>query len=110
MSFWGSSGLATLQGLVLLALGLVALALQIYALADAVRQRADGFVAAGKQTKQIWLIILGVAVAIGFVTITNPLNFFDLIAFVAAAVYLADVRPAVGGTRGGGGRTGYGPW
>ncbi len=51
-------------------------------------------------------MLLGVAVAIGFVTIFNPLSIFGLLAFVGAAVYLADVRPAlrqvrgIGGTRG----------
>ena len=70
--------------------------------------------AAGKQTKQRWLIILGVAAAIGFVSLLNPLNIFNLIAFVAAAVYLVDVRPALRQITGkGGGRTQsgpYGPW
>jgi hypothetical protein len=54
-----------------------------------------------------------VAAAIGFVSLLNPLNIFNLIAFVAAAVYLVDVRPAlrqVSG-RGGGSQSGpYGPW
>ncbi len=114
MSFFGSSGIATLQGLIMLALGLLAFGLQVFALVDAIRQRAGAFVAAGKQTKQRWLIFLGVATAIGFVSLGSalggPLNIFNLIAVVAAAVYLTDVRPAVRGMTGGRGSGPYGPW
>lgn len=103
------SGLAGAQGLVLLVLGLVALGLQGFALIDAIRQRSDAFTAAGKLTKKLWTIILGVAVALGFVSLQGPLNIFNLLAVVAAGVYLADVRPALRGVTGGG--TGpYGPW
>lgn len=105
------SGISTLQGLVMLALGLLAFGMAVFALVDVARQRADAFSAAGKQTKQIWLIILGVATAIAFVSIFAPLNVFNLIAVVASGVYLADVRPAVSAYRGRGGTSGpYGPW
>ena len=59
----------------------------------------------------LWLAVLGVAVAVGFVT--SVLSMFRIVAFVAAAVYLADVRPALAQVtgRGGRGRQGpYGPW
>jgi len=100
----------SVQSFVLLALGLSALGMQVYALVDGLRARPERFVAAGKQTKQVWVIILIVSVAIGFVSFRYPLNLFSLIAVVAAAVYLVDVRPAVRGA--GGGRSGgpYGPW
>ncbi len=100
------------QSLVLFVLGVAALAAEVFALVDAIRHRPDAFVAAGKRTKDFWLAILGVATAIGFVLVTNVLNLFGLIAFGAAAVYLADVRPALQQVSGrGGGRTGpYGPW
>jgi len=102
----------TLQGLLTLALGVLALGVQVFALVDALRQRTDAFTAAGKLTKPLWLTILGVATAIGLIFVRNPFNIFALIAFVAAAVYLADVRPAVRGITGGGrGNSGpYGPW
>lgn len=96
------------QGLVLQLLGWGALALMAFALVDAARQRADAFTAAGKQTKQRWLIILGVAVAIGFVSVFGPLNIFNLIAIVAASVYLADVKPALRAVTGRGGSSS--PW
>jgi uncharacterized membrane protein YoaK (UPF0700 family) len=108
------SAVGSAQSLVMLVLGVLAFVAQIVAIGDAVRHRSDAFVAASKQTKQRWLIILGVAAAIGFVSLLNPLNIFNLIAFVAAAVYLVDVRPAlrqVSGRGGGSTNSGpYGPW
>src|SRR5690349_12490455 len=107
------SAVGSAQYLVFLALGLLAFIAQIVALIDALRHRPDAFVAAGKQTKQRWLIILGVAVAVGFISLPigpvnlGALNLLNLIAFVAAAVYLVDVRPALRQVSGrGGGRQG----
>lgn len=80
------------------ALGLAALALQAFSLFDALRVRKDAFPATSNQTKTIWLALLGVATAIGVVSLPNflnPLNMFNLIAVVIAGVYLARVRPAV---------------
>jgi hypothetical protein len=108
------SAVGSAQSLVMLVLGVLAFVAQVVAIVDAARHRADAFVAASKQTKQRWLIILGVAAAIGFVSLLNPLNIFNLIAFVAAAVYLVDVRPAlrqITGRGGGSTQSGpYGPW
>lgn len=104
------------QGLVLLVLGSLAFAMQVFALVDAARHRSDAFVAAGKRTKQFWVIVLAVAAALGFVSVLNPLNIFSLLAVVAAGIYLADVRPALRQVSGRGGGNGsqhmgpYGPW
>ncbi len=101
----------TAQSLILLGLGLVAFAVELFALVDALRRRPDAFVAAGKRTKTFWLVILAVAALLGFVLVLNPLGIFGLIAVVAAAIYLADVRPALDQVTGRGGRSGpYGPW
>ena len=62
----------SLQYYIALLLGLAALAMEVFALIDALRHRSEAFTAAGKLTKQIWTIILVVAVAIGFVTAQNP--------------------------------------
>ncbi|MBK7272084.1 MAG: DUF2516 family protein [Actinomycetales bacterium] len=104
------SSISSVQGVVVLVLGLAALGAEVFALLDALRHRPDAFVAAGKRTKNFWLLVLGVATAVGFVS--NVLSMFGVIAFVAAAVYLADVRPALKQVSGrGGGRQGpYGPW
>ncbi len=102
---------SSLQALLTLIIGVLALGVQVFALADAIRQRTDAFTAAGKLTKPIWLAILSVATAIGVIFVQTPFSFFDLIAFVAAAVYLVDVRPAVRAITGRGGNNGpYGPW
>lgn len=110
--------LTSLQNGVLLILGIAAFALCVWALVDVLRRPAGAFVAAGKRTKTFWTIIVAVATAIGFVSIFSILGIFGILAVVGAAVYLADVRPAVrqyGGGRGpsrGNGRNDgpYGPW
>jgi len=102
---------SSFQRLLMLAVGLAALGVDGFALQDAVRQRTDAFPAAGKLTKWIWLGILAVATAIGVIYVQFPFGFFNLIAFVAAGVYLADVRPAIKSISGGGNSGGpYGGW
>jgi hypothetical protein len=93
------------QSVVLLVLGAVALGCEIFAFVDALRHPENAYVAAGKRTRTFWLVVLGVALAIGFVTLFNPLSIFGLLAFVGSAVYLADVRPALRQVRGIGGRS-----
>lgn len=96
------------QNLILLGLGAVALGCQVFAFVDALRHPEAAYVAAGKRTRTFWLLITGVAALLGFVNLFNPLNLFGLIAFIAAAVYLADVRPALRQVRGLGGRSNRG--
>src|SRR3954467_4975340 len=106
----------TAQGIVFFALAALAFVTQLVALVDASRRRADAFVAAGKMTKQRWLLILGGAAAIGFVSVggvfPSQLNLLNILSFVAAAVYLVDVKPALQQITGGrGGSRGVsGPW
>lgn len=80
------------------------LVLVVWALIDALRRPAAAFVAAGKQTKQIWLAILGVCLLLCVIGLGGILGFFGFVVAVAAIVYLVDVRPAVRGMRPGG------PW
>ncbi|MBK6886604.1 MAG: DUF2516 family protein [Tetrasphaera sp.] len=102
---------STVQQAVALVLGVGALGLEGFALVDALRRRPDAFVAAGKKTKQFWTVLLGACAGIGIVVLFMPLTLFGLIAVVAAAVYLTDVRPALDEVQGRGGRMGpYGPW
>ncbi len=99
------------QGWLTLALGLVAFAVEIFALVDAVRQREDAYPAASKRTKRFWVIVLAVAAALGYISIGNLPGLIGIVGFVAAAVYLADVRPALQQVTGRGRRDGpYGPW
>jgi Protein of unknown function (DUF2516) len=96
-------------------LAIAALCVEVWAFVDAVRRPAPAFPAAGKQTKPIWLVILGVAAVIGLWSSTlggpNLVSLFPIIAFVAAAIYLTDVRPKVKEFKGGSSSSGpYGPW
>lgn len=92
--------------LVFVGLGFLSLAAKAVALVDAVRQRPDAFVATGKQTKTIWVAILGVAVGLQLLTgVSNPIGplGLNLIGVAAAIIYLVDVRPAIREITGGGG-------
>ncbi len=98
-------------------LALVALAVEGWALGDAVIRPAQAFVAVGKQTKPLWLIILGVATAVGLWTALvaggmSAINILAIAAFVASAIYLTDVRPKVKEFRRGTSNSSgpYGPW
>jgi Protein of unknown function (DUF2516) len=98
-----------------LALGLAAFIVEVWAFIDAITRPSQAFVATGKQTKPLWLIILGVAAAVGLGGAAygvGPTSFLPVLAFVAAAVYLADVRPKVKEFKSGGGTSSgpYGPW
>jgi Protein of unknown function (DUF2516) len=92
---------------------LAAFVVETWAFVDALIRPGQAFRAAGKQTKPLWLIILGVAFIIGIAGAIGELaliSIFPIAAFVAAAIYLADVRPKVKSMKPGQ-RTGpYGPW
>ena len=98
------------------ALGFAALVVEAWAFIDAIRRPSAAFVAAGKLTKPLWLIITGVATLIGLGGVyyggASIVSLLPLAAFIAAAVYLTDVRPKVRGMgSGGSSRQGpYGPW
>ena len=99
------------------ALMVAAFVIEAWAFIDAIRHPAGAYVAASKQTKPLWLIILGVALLIGVGGVTQQIGLFTsflalpIVAFVAAAIYLADVRPKVKSVRPSSSRQGpYGPW
>ncbi len=96
--------MSSLAGLLLFVLNLGILVLVVWALVDAVTRPPAAFVAAGKQTKQIWLAILGVSLVVCLLGLGRFLGLFGAVVAVAAIVYLVDVRPAVRGMRPGG------PW
>jgi hypothetical protein len=98
-------------------LAVAALIFEGFAFFDAIRRPAQAFVAASKQSKPLWLIITGVATVIGLATAATGsfavVGILSVVAFVASAIYVTDVRPKVKEFRGGG--TGshmgpYGPW
>lgn len=65
------------------------LAVTIWALVDAAIRPTRAFVAAEKQTKQFWVIVLAVAAAAAYIRL------FTFIGLIVALIYLLDVRPAV---------------
>jgi hypothetical protein len=72
----------------------------IAGLIDVARRPDAAFVAAGKQSKVLWLVILAVGLLIW------------LVGIIGAIVYFVDVRPALGsgGGRRGGGSSSDGPY
>ena len=113
-------GVVNLSGLTVIgyffwALLIAAFVVEGWAFFDAIRHPAAAYVAVGKQTKPLWLIILGVAFLIGIGGAVGALTIFSflpILAFVASAIYLADVRPKVREIkRGPSSHQGpYGPW
>lgn len=101
------------------AIGLAAFAMEAWALVDAFMRPAGAFIAEGKQTKKVWLLILSVAAVVGLFGFLyvgmymSGLSILFIAAFVAAAVYMADVRPKVKGynrKHSGSSMGPYGPW
>jgi len=86
--------LFTIQSGFMSLLTLALFVVQAWAFIDALTRRPEAYVAADKQTKPTWLIILGVALA-AHVLIWNPISFLNLIGTVAAIVYIVDARPAL---------------
>lgn len=90
----------------------VLLGLAVFAFVDAAFRREDAYRATDKQTKQMWLILLGVTVA---VNLFIPFFLLKIIGLIASIVYLVDVRPAIKQVMGGGPRRSssdgpYGPY
>jgi len=96
-----------------LALAVVAFVVEAWAFGDAIYRPAQAYIAAGKWPKPRWLIILGVAFVLGLYSALygGVTGFLSVLAFVAAAIYLADVRPKVKEFKKGRGTgTSYGPY
>ena len=100
------------------ALAVAATIIEIWAFADVLRRPPGAFPAANKQNKMLWMIILGVAAVIGLYYATlgstsgiGLVSILPVVAFIAAAVYMTDVRPKVREMGKGGSSQGpYGPW
>ena len=110
-----SSGVTTPLAWFFEALWLAALVVEVWAFIDATRRPTAAFPAAGTQTKPLWLIITGVSLAVGFFSAAYNISLISILpiaAFIAAAIYLTDVRPKVREFgAGGSSRQGpYGPW
>jgi hypothetical protein len=83
-----------IQSSIVLVASLALFAIKAWAFVDSVSHKPEVFEAAGKQTKTMWMVLLGVALAAQML-LWHPINLINLIGTVAAIVYLVDVRPAV---------------
>jgi hypothetical protein len=70
------------------------IALRAWALGDCLTRKAAAFPAVDKLTKPSWIAILVIGGLLGSL-LSVPVGPISLISVIAAAVYLADVRPAV---------------
>ncbi|WP_200806244.1 DUF2516 family protein [Demequina sp. NBRC 110052] len=93
---------ASVQSLVVLALSVAALVGAVWGLIDASKYSNEAYVAAGKQTKTVWLAIMGVAAVIAFLSVPPPIGvgggivgFLGILAIVAVIVYFVEVKPKV---------------
>jgi hypothetical protein len=98
-------------------LAVAALIFEGFAFFDAIRRPAQAFISANKLKKPLWLIITGVATVIGLATAATGsfavVGILSVVAFVACAIYVTDVRPKIKDFRGGPSNTHmgpYGPW
>ena len=103
-------GLGATLSLVLLGV----IVLKFVVLIDAAVRREDAYRAAGKMTKQGWLIILTIALAADLL-VGGVTSILTIAGLVAAIVYWVDVRPALKQVSGKGRKDGqhmgpYGPW
>lgn len=82
-----------LAGDVLLIVQIGVLLTSLYALVHAALQRSDAYAAADKLSKPVWLLILGLSVAMASV-LSFVFGILGVaIAASAAGIYLVDVRP-----------------
>ncbi len=98
-----------------LAIAVAGFGVDVWAFVDAIIRPTNAYLAAGKLTKTKWLLILGVALVLGLYGAAYGVGvgniFLPLIGFVAAAVYLSDVRPRLREFKKGTTHSGpYGPW
>jgi hypothetical protein len=82
------------ENAILDALWWVLLVVKVFAAVDALIRKDAFYVAADKQSKAFWLLILVVFLAL-HVLLPSPITILNLIGTVAALVYLADVRPTL---------------
>ncbi|WP_460856006.1 DUF2516 family protein [Nocardiopsis coralliicola] len=95
-------------GLLMHAIYIAIFAVSLFALIEALRTPAQAFPAMDKQTKPLWLAILGVAALLSMMAAFSGSGMLTFLALIAALIFILDVRPAV---RSAGRNDGpYGPW
>src|SRR5699024_12544574 len=104
--------IALIQMWIFLLLAVALLAVEVWALINALRFRADAYVAAGKRTKVFWGVLTGGSGLLGFLSLPYPVgrggSMLVTVAGVGiAGLLLGDVLPAL---RRGLGRARRAPW
>ncbi|MFW5415936.1 DUF2516 family protein [Nocardiopsis sp. CNT-189] len=96
------------MGLIWQAIYIAIFVTSLFALVEAVRTPSQAFPAMDKQTKGMWVAILGVGTGLSLLAALSGSGIFTFLALVAALIFILDVRPAVRGV----GRSDgpYGPW
>ncbi len=82
-----------IESKITLGLWMILLVVKGFALGDAVIRKDEFFVAAEKQNKVFWLLLLGIFLLLHVIFRDSVL--FNMIGTVAAIVYLVDVRPTL---------------
>lgn len=103
------------QTLLVMVLSFAAFGAGVWGLVDAARYQAGTYVAAGKQSKALWVVLLAVASMVAFISLPFPfgrgggiISFLGIAAVAVIVLYFATVRPVLrqheprrGGPRGG---------
>lgn len=101
-----------LSSMLLLVVSIGLWLLMAFAFIDAAIRPSAAYAAAGKRSKLLWTLIIGIALAVSLATL-SAIGIFGLVGIVAALVYILDVRPAVRSVSGGGSSSSgssYGSW
>ena len=82
--------------------GVLTLIAGLYAVVDAAIRRPDAYLAAGKNSKMMWLLVLAACLLVMVLGVwpigrpaLAPITLLWLAALVGVMVYLVDVRPAL---------------
>ncbi|MFN3867019.1 MAG: DUF2516 family protein [Demequina sp.] len=109
----------SLQAMIVLAISVAALVAAVWAFIDALKYPDAAYVNAGKKSKVLWLVILGAAALVAFISLPRPLGggggiigLLGIAAVIAVIYYFVDVRPKVSGASPGpgGSRGSTGGW
>lgn len=91
----GGSVVFEIESQIYFAIWSVLLVVKLFALLDAALRPNQLFVAADKQTKLLWMAMLGVTLLLHVFDNRTGFGLLSLIGAVVALVYLADVRPVL---------------
>lgn len=89
---------------------LVIFVVNLYALIEAIRTPAEAFPLMDKQSKRLWVGLLGVGTVLALSAVMGSFAIFVILSLIASLVFMLDVRPAVRGVSGNRNEGPYGPW